>query len=151
MAYVQVDLVHVACPTCGLSYGLTEHHHKYRSDDGREMYCPNGHKWWYIVKGEKTRDGLIEENKELTQRAFQAEHRIEQLEAKVRDLQGGAKTIAVKTDAVEVKDYMEVLENETHRPYLCTGCGKQYTSAQWLIRHITKQHDVRPEVQNVDA
>lgn len=150
-AHINVEITHVACPTCGLSYALSENYHRSRSKDGRETYCPNGHKWWYIVESEKTREELIEDNKELQQRAFQAEHRIEQLEAKVRDLQADVvKPSALEPEStaeMQMQDLMEHLGDDERRPYLCTGCGRQYRSEQWLRRHITEKHGVKEEVE----
>lgn len=45
-------LVAESCPTCHIVYGLPRDLYNARREDHRQVYCPNGHTWWYTGETE---------------------------------------------------------------------------------------------------
>lgn len=55
---VEINLQHVTCGECGLSFGLPDFYISNLRKSGKTFYCPNGHPRWY---GPSEADKLKEE------------------------------------------------------------------------------------------
>jgi len=84
------DLVKMACPTCGILFGISQELHEAAErirDRGdvapRVMYCPEGHQW-HLRRPEKAAD----ETAMLKRRVKELEQKLEAAERVIRDLGG---------------------------------------------------------------
>ena len=75
-------LVLVQCCGCSVEYAiplqLYDNAKKHRGANGKSIYCPNGHSWWYL--------GETEAQKQR-RRAESAEQRLAQRDDEIRDLE----------------------------------------------------------------
>lgn len=53
------------CPECGIVFQVPEEFSESRQEDGREFYCPNGHKQQYADCVEDEIEKLEEQNRAL--------------------------------------------------------------------------------------
>ena len=126
MSNVSVEMVHIDCCTCGIVFSVPKEWHDHRHKWGYRIVCPNGHKFHYTGKDEPDPD----EFKAVKDKAITLEGQLDQAKAEIESLKTKLEPAQTLTPDIP-----------TSLRHVCPQCGKRYRSANWVSRHVAKEHE----------
>lgn len=117
------------CIKCGVTFGITEHFHRMRTNDHRSFKCPNGHSQYYCGKSdaEKLKD-------QLDQEAARRRN------AEIREIQAADERDTALRQRAAARGQVTKLKNKIARGQ-CPCCNQVFKN---LESHMTAMH---PEYQ----
>ena len=135
MKSIVLKITWQSCSKCGVPFGLSKRFDEQRQKDHQWYHCPNGHQLRYAPAENDDAGPELPENQKLRRKLLTARHHIDQLEAKVADLEMRP-LLPASSGQVACDDQPQQQMTQCR----CPICGKTYNSSGWLARHFKKVH-----------